>query len=136
MFISLCFTLFNGIPVIMDTTSAICSSFTISLLFSHSFSHAFCADSNLLSSIFSSSLNFAASSYFCFLTALFFVARISSNSLSRSIICFGTTILLRCTLDPASSNASIALSGRNLSVMYLLVSFTHASIASLVYSTL
>ena len=40
------------------------------------------------------------------------------------------------TLDPASSIASIALSGRFLSLIYLSVNFTHASIASSVYFTL
>ena len=37
-------------------------------------------------------------------------------------------------MEPASSIASIALSGRDLSEMYLSVSLTHASMASSVYS--
>ena len=44
----------------------------------------------------------------------------------------GTLMLVICTLDPASSNASIALSGKNLSFMYLSVSITQAFIASAV----
>ena len=40
------------------------------------------------------------------------------------------------TMDPASSIASIALSGRHLSVMYLSDILTHASIAPSVYMTL
>ena len=136
MLLSLCFTLFNGMPVIIETTSAICSSLTISLLFSHSFSQDFCADSKLFSNNFSSSRSLAASSYFCFFTAVFLVNLISSSSFSKSVICLGTIILFKWTLDPASSNASIALSGRNLSVIYLLVSLTQAEIASSVYSTL
>ena len=130
LLLSDCFNLFRGIPVIIDTTSAILSSLTISLFFLHSSSHWFWAKLNLFSIFFSLSLKLAASSYFWFLTAVFFLSFASSNSFSSSWICWGTSKFVKWTLEPASSKASIALSGRCLSVMYLEVNFTHANKAS------
>ena len=45
-------------------------------------------------------------------------------------------MFLRCVLAPTSSSTSMALSGKNLSVIYLLDSLTQALIASSEYSTL
>ena len=45
-------------------------------------------------------------------------------------------MLVRWTRLPTSSRASMALSGRWRSVMYRLVNFTHAWMASSVYLTL
>src|SRR5690606_13964138 len=122
--------LLTGMPVIIATTSATCCSVTTILLFLESSSHFSWAIANSFSIFFSSSLHAAASSYFCRLTALLFLSLISSSCFSSSRISSGTSILVICTREPASSRASMALSGKNLSVIYLLVSFTQASIAS------
>ena len=65
-------TLFTGIPVIIETTSATLSSVTISLFCLESSSHFIWAESSAASMFFSSSRNFAASSYFCPFTAFVF----------------------------------------------------------------
>ena len=130
LLLSVCAIRFTGIPVIIETTSATLSSVTVTLLSFASFSHCSCAIAKSFSICFSSSRSLAASSYFCFLTTVFFSSRTSSNFFSNSKICLGTSILIIWTREPDSSKASIALSGRNRSVMYLLVSFTQASIAS------
>ena len=122
--------LLTGTPLIIDTTSAMWDSSTLILFNFDCSSHSFWADIRSLSIRFSSSLNLAASSYFCFLTTEFFKTMMFSRSFSNLIIFWGTFILLIWTLDPASSRASIALSGRNLSVTYLLVKSTHAFKAS------
>ena len=127
---SVSLTLFKGIPVIIETTSAIFSSLTVCLFFLHSSSQISCSFFSFDSTIFSLSLKSAASSYFWFFTATFFFDWISDSSDSKSTICSGTSILIIWTLDPASSNASIALSGKYLSVIYLDVNFTHARRAS------
>ena len=108
---------FTGIPVIIETTSATLSSVTVTLLFLESSSHCSWAIAKSFSMRFSSSRSLAASSYFCFLTTVFFSSRTSSNFFSNSKICFGTSILIIWTREPASSKASIALSGRKRSVM-------------------
>ena len=136
LLLSVCLSLFNGIPVIIETTSAMFSSFTISLFFLHSSSQLIWDISNFFSRIFSLSLKLAASSYFWFLTAKFFFSLMSSISASKSIMCFGTSMFVKWTLEPASSSASIALSGKCRSVMYLDVNLTQAAIASSVYTTL
>ena len=127
---SVCAMRLTGTPVIIETTSATFSSVTISLLSLDSASHFSWASERLFSSRFSSSRSFAASSYFCFLTTEFLVALTASNSTSSSTIWAGTSMLVICTLDPASSKASMALSGRKRSDIYRLVSFTQARMAS------
>ena len=112
------------------------SSSTISLFFFSSLSHLSCSESNSFSILFSSSLNLAASSYFWFLTTEFFFSLTSSKLFSKSTIFSGTSILVMCTRDPASSIASIALSGKFRSFTYLSVNLTQASIADSVYFTL
>ena len=119
--------LLTGIPVIIETTSEISFSSTVSLCCFNSSCHFSWAETNSFSILFSSSLSFAASSYFCFLTTVFFLSLTSSREISKSTIFFGTSIFVIWTLDPASSIASIALSGKNLSEMYLSVNLTHAS---------
>ena len=126
----------SGTPEIKETTSIILSSETNSLFFFNSSSHIICWSSNSFSIFFSSSLNLAASSYFWFLTTEFFLSLTDSNLFSKSTISLGTSILVIWTLDPASSIASIALSGKFLSFIYLSVKFTQAFIASSEYLTL
>ena len=128
--------LLTGMPVIIETTSEISFSSTVSLCILSSSCHFSCAINKSFSILFSSSLSFAASSYLCFLTTSFFLFLTSSRLSSRFTIFFGTSILVIWTLDPASSIASIALSGRNLSEIYLSVNFTHASRALSVKFTL
>ena len=122
--------LVTGMFVIIETTSAIFCSLTVILLFLESSFHLFCASSNSFSTFFSSSRSLAASSYFCFFTTEFFSRRTSSSFFSKSTMFLGTVILLIWTLEPASSKASIALSGKNLSETYLKVNSTHALSAS------
>ena len=110
-------TFCKGIPVIIDTTSATSLSLTVSLWDFDSSSHFFLASSRPACNCFSTSRNLAASSYFWDLTTSFFFSLISTIFCSISVISLGTTILDIWTLDPASSKASIALSGRNLSVI-------------------
>ena len=50
-------------------------------------------------------------------------------------ISFGILTFIILTLEPASSKTSNALSGKNLSVIYLSENLTHASIAESVYFT-
>ena len=109
--------LLTGTPVIIEITSATLASETISLCSCDSFSQASCSEESSFSRFFSSSLSLAASSYFCFLTTEFFKSRTSSNCFSICNIFSGTWIFVICTLDPASSRASIALSGKKRSVM-------------------
>ena len=123
-------TLFTGIPVIIETTSATLSSVTTSLFNLESSSHCCWAECNAASMFFSSSRSFAASSYFWPLTAFVLLLLIFSSCFSNSRTCSGTTILVIWILEPASSKASMALSGKYLSVIYLFVNLTQASIAS------
>ncbi len=130
LLLSVCAIRFTGIPVIIETTSATLSSVTwIRLLFASS-SHCSWAIAKSFSRRFSSSRSLAASSYFCFLTTAFFNSLMSSNWRSKSKIFLGTSMLVMWTREPASSIASIALSGKKRSDMYRLVNLTQASIAS------
>ena len=126
----------TGMPVIIATTSDIFFSLTLCLFFLDSSIHFFFWISNSANNFFSVSLNCAASSYFWFWTTWFFWLFISSILFSISIITSGTSKLCICTLDPASSIKSIALSGRNLSLINLSDNFTQASIACGEYMTL
>ena len=107
----------TGTPVIMETTSAIWVSFTSTRLSFDSSSHFSCAAMRLRSTRFSSSRKRAASSYFCFLTTVFLLSRTRSNSSSRSMTSWGTSMFLMWTREPASSSASMALSGKKRSLM-------------------
>ena len=64
LLLSVCAIRFTGIPVIIETTSATLSSVTSMRLFFESSSHFSWAIINSFSIFFSSSRNFAASSYF------------------------------------------------------------------------
>jgi len=124
------FTLWAGIPVIIATTSATFSSVTISLLSTQYCSHFSFSIFKDFSNCFSVSLNLAASSYFCCLITRFFFSLISVSLVSSWVIASGTTMFEIWTLAPASSKASIALSGKCLSDIYLTVKSTQAAIAS------
>ncbi len=116
---SLLAILWTGIPVIIATTSAISSSFTFATFVSSFRSHLFRSKISSSCSWRSTSLNFAAlSKSWCFAYCSF-SNRIFSIRCSSSKISFGTTILEIWTREPVSSKTSIALSGKNLSVMYL-----------------
>ena len=129
-------TLFTGIPVISETTSATCSEeISLALSFDSSFQD-FWALLNASKSLRSLSLIIAASSNFCFETLISFFDLRDSICFSILIIFLGTLSLNMCERAPASSSISIALSGKNLSVIYLSDKWTQASIASLEYFTL
>ena len=102
---------------------------TVGFSFSLDF-HFFCKVLSLFISLCSLSLKLAASSNFCSITTEFFLFLILSISISKSIIFCGTLIFKMCALEPASSKTSMALSGKNLSVIYLSAKYTHARIAS------
>ena len=130
LFFSVETILLTGMLVIIETTSAISFSSTVTLFSFESSCHLFWASTSFFSTLFSSSRSLAASSYFCFFTTEFFNSLTSSSCFSIRITSSGTSILLMWALEPASSSASIALSGRNLSVIYLWLSSTHATNAS------
>ena len=134
--ISVCSILVIGTPLIIETTLAISSRVTSFLFLLASFSQIFFSRASCSISFFSLSLKEAASSYLKRDTASFFSCWTSFISSSIVSIFSGTFIWEICTLAPASSIASSALSGKNLSEIYLIVSFTQASIASGVYFTL
>ena len=107
----------TGIPVIIDTTSATLSAPISTRLLSSPRSHFCCASCKLRSKAVCLSRKLAASSKFWFFTASFFSCAISSNCFFSSIISGGTCAFCRCTRAPTSSIASIALSGKERSVM-------------------
>ena len=126
---------FAGIPVQLAITSAIFSSvmFVTDLLFL--FFHFFCSFSYLSFNSFSLSLKSAAFSNFCVRTASSLSFCISSIFSSNSFKLSGSVYVFNFALDAASSIKSIALSGKNLSLMYLVDIVTAASIASSVIFT-
>ena len=107
----------TGIPDIIDITLAISSASTVCLFSFRLASHSFFISSNRRENSFSLSRKLAASSKFCDLTASFFLLLASSINFSCSSISLGTLMLVRCTREPASSKASIALSGKLRSVI-------------------
>ena len=128
--LSLWATFMTGMPVIIDTTSAISFSSTGFLLVLLSSSHCSFASSSFFWSLVSWSLSSAASSYCWFFTDWFLATLTFPIALSSSSICSGTCMFLRWVRAPTSSITSIALSGRNRSLIYLVLKLTHASIAS------
>ena len=102
----------TGIPVIMATTSATLSSVTCSLFICACSSHFLFSLSRVSCSLRSMSLISAASSNFWLLIACIFFFRVSSIWFSIFIISAGTWILDIWTLEPDSSSASMALSGK------------------------
>ena len=107
----------TGMPDIIEMTLAISSASTVCLFAFRLASHSFFISSNWTESSFSLSRKLAASSKFCDFTASFFLLLASSISFSCSSISLGTLTLVRCTREPASSKASIALSGKLRSVI-------------------
>ena len=107
----------TGMPDIIEITLAISSASTVCLFSFRLFSHSRFISSSWSVSSFSLSRKLAASSKFCDFTASFFLLLASSMSFSCSSISLGTLTLVRCTRDPASSKASIALSGKLRSVI-------------------
>ena len=120
----------TGMPDIMATTSATFSSSTGSGCNCASSSHRFTASSSWYCACFSLSRIGPANSYFCSLNTLSFSFFNSSIVFSKASISAGTLTEPMCTRDPASSRASMALSGKQRSVIYLSVRRTQASIAS------
>ena len=122
--------LVTGTPVIIATTSATFSAVTVGLLASCSSLHF--AETSLILSLksASSSLSWEAVSNSWFLIA-------SSFSLIKDFNCFSSSLAsghkfeaFNLTFELASSITSIALSGKNLSLIYLLDILTAATIAS------
>ena len=106
-----------GTPEIIDTTPAMSSSSTVCRLLVRLFSHsAFICASSFCNS-FSRSRRLAACSKSWLFTAAFFSLFIVSMSFSCSSISFGTTMFVMCLRAPASSMASMALSGKQRSVI-------------------
>ena len=102
----------TGTPEIMETTSSICGASTVSRLsFNFSF-HSFFRRSNCSVYWFSRSRKLAASSKFCKRMASFLCCCASSISRSCSSISRGTEMWVRWMREPASSMASMALSGK------------------------
>ena len=128
--VSLSFIFCTGIPVLFAIISAI-SSVVISI---NSFlalkSQLSFSCSNSWFNFSSSFLNSAAFSKFCTFMLSSFSSFISSMFFSNSFIFSGCLNAFIFTLDAASSIKSIALSGRNLSFIYLLDNSTDAIIAS------
>ena len=108
--------------------SVIFSVFSLSHLRFSSLTFAFC-----LSSL---SLNIAASSKFCVLIASSFAFLVSNISSSKFFILSGNVYFLILIIEAASSMISIALSGKNLSFIYLDDNSTASSNASSVIVTL
>ena len=127
--------LFTGIPVHIETISAITSSFTVSFSLFELFQVSLTC-SNCSFNFLCSSLTLAAFSKFWHLTASSFSLFILSILSSNSLISSGGVFSFSLTLEPASSIKSIALSGKNLSVIYLTDKSTAAFIAPSVIFTL
>ena len=120
----------TGTPVIMATTSATRSASTVSRDCSRVFSHSCFACSSWSVRCCALSRNVAARSKSWARAASSFFAVASSISCSKASIFSGTLILVMCTREPASSMASMALSGKLRSLIYLSVRLTQASRAS------
>ena len=126
----------TGTPEIMDTTSSIWGASTVSRLSFNFSCHSFFRRSSCAVYWFSRSRKLAANSKFCKRMASFLCCWASSISRSCSSISLGTEMWVRWMREPASSSASMALSGKYRSVTYRSVRRTHASSASSVYTTL
>ena len=123
-------TFWTGTPEIKEMTSAIESSSMTSACFFCSSSHASRAEAKSEQYFCSKSLNSLAALKSSRLTASIFFSWQSLTWASKSIISFGISTLRICALAPASSMASMALSGNCLSEIYLSDRFTHASMAA------
>ncbi len=126
----------TGTPVIMATTSATLSSSTVTLSASSCFSQRSLALASCCFSSCSLSLNEAAFSKFCDWAAASLEAPASTMSFSSCSISCGTIMFVMWAREPASSRASMALSGKLRSETYLSVRLTQALSASSVKLTL
>ena len=133
---SLWVNFFTGTPVQLATTSAISSSFKavtfLVFLFCH-FSFSFCSFS--FSSFILSRKIAAFSKSWTLIVSSFSLSRVTISS-SNFFKLSGWVYVFILTLDAASSIKSIALSGKNLSFIYLVDSSTADFIASSVIFTL
>ncbi|MBA7596674.1 hypothetical protein ES703_03658 [subsurface metagenome] len=103
-----------GIPVQLETISAISSSVTPTLLTLLPVSHFSFIFWSSISKFFSLSLNRAAFSNSCNFTADSFSFLILLNLISTSFISGGEIVFCNLIREAASSTKSIALSGKNL----------------------
>ena len=136
LFPSLWAILLTGMLVAILTTCATSSAVTSEGEESCLRCHFWRSCSSSARFIFSMSLNIAAFSKSDAATASCFSATIISIAFSRVCIFFGTLMFFRCTRLPASSIMSMALSGRQRSVIYLWLIEMQAIIASSEYTTL
>ena len=120
----------TGTPDIRLTTSATLASVTGMRSSFSDFCQDFRQSSNWRSKASPLSRKLAANSKFWFLTASCFFSAINSISSCNSRILSGTSTLVSRRREPTSSMTSIALSGKNRSVMYRAVNLTHACNAS------
>ena len=120
----------TGTPVIIETTSAMASSLISTLSSVSPFCHFSCSSLSVFSNSVCLSRKLAANSKFWFFTAACFFSCAISMSFWMSRIACGTFTCCRWIREPASSMMSIALSGKNLSVIYLSAYFTQAFSAS------
>ena len=107
----------TGTPDVIETTSATASSVTMSRVSSLPSDHSLFCRSSSCSSFVCSSRQLMAISKFCFFTAMCFFSFISSICFCRRVIISGTSACCKWILEPTSSIASIALSGKARSVM-------------------
>ena len=126
----------TGIPVELEIISAIFSSVIVIMFLVFLFLHLEFSFSNFSLNQISLSLNSAAFSNLCPLIA----SSLSFSALSilscKSFKSWGSVYAKVLAFDAASSIKSIALSGKNLSFIYLVESSTAAFIASSVIFTL
>ena len=126
---SSCVILFTGILVQLAITSAISSSFKFSTFLLFLLCHFFFSFSNLSFCSFSLSLKVAAfSKSWTRIASSFSLSNVTIFS-SISFMLSGIVYVLIFILEAASSIKSMALSGKNLSLMYLVDNSTAAFIA-------
>ena len=107
----------RGIPVILETTSAISSSVTLGSLVSRCLSHSFLTLSSFSTNASSLSRNSTAFSNSWFSIQTFLSRTTKSISFWIFFISGDWVVSRKRTLEPASSITSIALSGRKRSVI-------------------
>ena len=110
--LSVALTRCTGTPLIKLTVSSTSARLTCSLFFFNSSSHCWRIRFSSCSFLTSSSRKLAADSKSCFCTADIFSSRRWFSSASMSVSSCGISTSVRCTREPASSMASMALSGR------------------------
>ena len=106
----------TGTPAIKDIVLATSFSVIIAGSLCSPFNHDWFNWLSSCSKRLCSSRNLAANSKFWFLTASRFFCVTSATSFSFSSIEGGILMFCKCTFEPTSSNASMALSGKERSV--------------------